>query len=135
MAVTIDPTNTTYEMAELRLDSEVIYANEFNIDIGEDGGDPKTVTNSRDPVRYARSKNTYEWGASGIEPEYYDFLIQHKLNKTLFPINALHMSPDGKYKAVGNLKYAKITEVNYSYGDDGTTIDVSGNALKFELAK
>lgn len=132
MAIKIDPTDNSYEMAEMRIDSERIYTNEFNIDIGEDGGDPKSVTNSADPIRYGRSKNTFEWGASGVEPEYYDFLVEARLKKKIFPIGVFRFGPDGDYKAVGTMTNAKIAEVNFSYGDDGVTIDISGTALSFE---
>ena len=133
MAIKIDPTDNSYQMAEMRIDSERIYANEFNMDLGEDGGDPKTVTNSANPIRYGRTTNTFEWGASSIEPEYYDFLVQAKMKKKLFPIGVFRFGPDGDYKAVGTMTNAKISEVNWSYGDDGVTIDISGSALGFEL--
>ncbi len=135
MAIKIDPTDNSYEMAEMRIDSERIYSNEFNMDLGEDGGDAKSVTNSSDPIRYGRSKNTYEWGASSIEPEFYDFLVEAKLKKKQFPIGVFCFGPDGDYKAVGTMINARISEVNFSYGDDGVTIDVSGTALGFELPR
>lgn len=135
MTIKVDPTDTSYEMGELRIDSQVIYSNEFNVDVSEDGGDPKGVTNSPDPIRYGRSRNTYEWGASGIEPEFYDFLMEAKLKKKLFPIGVFNFGPNGEYKPVSTLVNSKITEVNYSYGDDGVTLDVSGSALRIELPK
>lgn len=135
MAIKIDPTDNSYEMAEMRIDSERIYSNEFNMDLGEDGGDTKSVTNSADPIRYGRTKNTYEWGASGVEPEFYDFLVEAKLKKKIFPIGVFRFGPDGDYKAVGTMTNARISEVNFSYGDDGVTLDVSGTALGFELPR
>ena len=46
MAITVDPTNNTYDLAEMRLDGNVILSNENNVDLGEEGGDIKYVTNS-----------------------------------------------------------------------------------------
>ncbi|MDO5818722.1 MAG: hypothetical protein Q4P11_00150 [Methanobrevibacter sp.] len=135
MAIKIDPTDNSYHMAEMRIDSERIYSNELTMDFGEDGGDPKTVTNSADPIRYGRTTNSYEWGASGIEPEFFDFLMEAKLKKKLFPVGVFRFGPDGDYKSVGTMINAKISEVNWSYGDDGVTVDVSGSALGFELPR
>ena len=131
----IDPNDNSYELGELRIKDTTIYANEFNVDVGTDGGDPKSVTNKADPIRYTRSKNTYEWGASSIEPEHYKSLLKIKLARTLFPIKIYNLSPNGRYVPVGALGEAKINEVNRSYGDDGITIDISGTALRFELPK
>ena len=130
MAIKIDPTDNSYHMAEMRIDSERIYSNELTMDFGEDGGDPKTVTNSEDPIRYGRTTNSYEWGASGIEPEFFDFLMEAKLKKKLFPVGVFRFGPDGDYKSVGTMINA-----NWSYGDDGVTVDVSGSALGFELPR
>lgn len=135
MTITIDPADNSHYMAEMRLDSEVIVSNEFNVDLGEDGGDPKTVTNSMDPVRYGSSKNTVNWGASDVDPEYYKMLIEYKLKKKLFPVDVFDFGPDGDYTHTGTLKHAKITEVNKTFGDDGLSIEISGVALGFDMPK
>lgn len=129
MAITIDPEDNSHYMAEIKIGDDVIVSNEFNFDITEEGGDAKYVTNSQDAIRYGSSKNTYEWGASGVEPEFYKLLLQCKLEGKLFTVQIFDFGPDGNYEHQGTMKFAKITELNRSFGDDGVTIDVSGSAL------
>lgn len=129
MAITVDPTNNQYDMAEMRLDQETIISNECNVDFGEDGGDPKYVTNSEDPSRRSAKKNTYEWGASGVEPEYFDLLLSYKISGKTFPLYLFNFGRGGDYEHMLTLSHAKVKELNWSHGDDGMTIDVSGDAL------
>ena len=77
MAITVDPTNNTYDLAEMRLDGTTILSNENNVDLGEEGGDIKYVTNSEQGTRRSSKKDTVEWGLSGVEPEYYDLLLEY----------------------------------------------------------
>lgn len=135
MAITVDPTNNSYDLAEMRLDGETILSNENNVDLGEDGGDVKYVTNSEDGVRRAAKKNTVEWGLSGVEPEFYDLLLEYKLSGKVFPLQLYNFGKGGKLNHVLTLTHAKITELTKSHGDDGTTIDCSGNALGVEKPK
>ena len=132
MAITVDPTNNSYDLAEMRLDGETILSNENNVDLAEDGGDPKYVTNSESAVRRASKKDTIEWGISGIEPEYYDLLLEYKISGKLFPIQYYNFGKGGKYNHRLTLTHAKVKELNLSHGDDGVTIDCSGDALGVE---
>ena len=132
MAITVDPTNNQYDLAEMRLDNEVILSNENNVDLGEDGGDPKYVTNSEDAVRRNAKKNTAEWGLSGVEPEYYDLLLEYKLSGKVFPIQYFNFGKGGKPELKLTLLHARVKELTLSHGDDGPSIDCSGDALKVE---
>ena len=132
MAITVDPTNNSYDLAEMRLDGETILSNENNVDLREDGGDPKYVTNSESAVRRASKKDTIEWGISGIEPEYYDLLLDYKMSGKLFPIQYYNFGKGGKYNHRLTLIHAKVKELTMSHGDDGPTIDCSGDALGVE---
>lgn len=132
MAITVDPTNNTYDLAEMRLDGNVILSNENNVDLAEEGGDIKYVTNSEQGTRRTSKKDTAEWGLSGVEPEYYDLLLEYKLSGKLFPIQYYNFGKGGKYNHRLTLTYCKITELTMSHGDDGATIDCSGNALGVE---
>lgn len=129
MAITVDPNNNNYDLAEMRLNKETILSNENNVDLSEEGGDVKYVTNSEDPIRRSSKKNTIEWGLSGVEPEYYDLLLEYKLSGKTFPIQYYNFGKGGKYEHKLTLMHAKITELNLSHGDDGSTVDCSGNAL------
>ena len=129
MAITVDPTNNSYDLAEMRLDGTTILSNENNVDLGEDGGDPKYVTNSESAVRRNSKKDTVEWGLSGIEPEFYDLLLEYKLSGKLFPIQYFNFGKGGKYNLQLTLTHCKVKELNRSHGDDGPTIDCSGDAL------
>ena len=135
MAINIDPTNDAYDMAEMRLDGEPLYPNEFEYSVSEDGGEPKTVTNSKDPIRYGASKNTVEWSASGLQPEEYSRLMEYKLKNMLFPITVFNFGSSGQYNPVATINNARITEVSFNYGDDGETIDISGSALSLDLPR
>lgn len=135
MAITVDPTNNQYDLAEMRLDGQTILSNENNVDLSEDGGDIKYVTNSEDGIRRSSKKNTIEWGISGVEPEYYDLLLEYKISGKLFPIHYYNFGKGGKYNPRLTLLHAKITELTLSHGDDGATIDCSGNALGVELPR
>ncbi len=135
MAITVDPENNNHYMAEIKLNDDIIVSNEFNFDITEEGGDAKYATNSMEAIRYSSSKNTYEWGASGVEPEFYNLLVQYKLKSKLLTVDVFDFGPDGGYAHQGTMTYAKITEVTRSFGDDGVTIDISGTALGFNLPK
>lgn len=132
MAITVDPTNNTYDLAEMRLDGETILSNENNVDLSEEGGDPKYVTSSEDPIRRTGKKNTAEWGLSGVEPEYYELLLDYKLSGKTFPLQYYNFGKGGKYEHKLTLVHAKIKELNLSHSDDGPTIDCSGDALGVE---
>lgn len=135
MSITIDPNDNSYDMAEMRLDGEPAYPNEFEYSVTEDGGEGKTVTNSKTPIRYGSSRLNVEWSASGLQPEEYNRLMEYKLKGKLFPINVYNFGTDGDYNLVATLNNAKITEVSYNYGDDGVTIDISGSALSIDLPR
>ena len=132
MAITVDPTNNSYDLAEMRLDGTTILSNENNVDLSEDGGDPKYVTNSESAVRRSSKKDTVEWGLSGVEPEYYDLLLEYKLSGKLFPIQYYNFGKGGKYNHKLTLTHCKVKELTMSHGDDGSTIDCSGDALGVE---
>ena len=132
MAITVDPTNTDYDLAEMRLDGTTILSNENNVDLSEDGGDPKYVTNSESAVRRSSKKDTVEWGLSGVEPEFYDLLLEYKLSGKLFPIHYYNFGKGGKYNPALTLTHCKVKELTRSHGDDGVTIDCSGDALGVE---
>ena len=59
------------------------------MDLSEEGGDPKYVTSSEDPIRRTGKKNTAEWGLSGVEPEYYELLLEYKLSGKTYPLTIL----------------------------------------------
>jgi len=132
MAITVDPTDNQYDLAEMRLDQETIISNECNVDLGEDGGDVKYATNSEDPYRRGSKKNTVEWGLSDVAPEYYDLLLEYKLSGKTFPIQYYNFGKGGKYNHKITLVHAKVTELKLSHGDDGPTVECSGNALGVE---
>lgn len=132
MAITVDPTDNQYDLAEVRLDQETIISNECNLDLGEDGGDPKYATNSEDPYRRSGKKNTVEWGLSDIAPEYYDLLLEYKMSGKTFPIQYYTFGKGGKYNHRVTAVHARVKELNWSYSDDGPTIECSGDALGVE---
>lgn len=135
MAITVDPTNNSYDLAEMRLDGVTILSNENNVDLDEDGGDPKYVTNSEDAIRRKSKKNNIEWGLSGVEPEYYDILLQYKLSGKTFPIQYFNFGKGGKYNHKLTLQYAKVKSLTLTHGEDGPTIDCSGDALSVEIPR
>lgn len=132
MAISVDPTDNQYDMAEMRLDQEVIVANEGNIDVGQDGGDPKYAMNSENPYRRGRKKNTVEWGLSDIAPEYYDLLLEYKLSGKTFPLQFYNFGKGGKYNHKLTVVHATVKELKMSFGDDGYTIECSGDGLGVE---
>ena len=132
MAVTIDPTDTQYDLGELRLDKEPIICEEFEYGV-ESGGDVKNVTNSRDPIRFKGGRNEYTWSANGIDMEYHDLLVKHQLSGTIFPINIFSILENGNYNHKATLRHAKITSVTVNQSEDGFNIDISGNALGIKV--
>lgn len=132
MSIIVDPNDTSYDLGQLRFKDEAIISEDFDYSV-EGGGDVKTVTNSKDPIRYAGSKNEYSWSANGIPPEYHDFLLKMKLNGELFPIGVFNIADDGNYRQKCTLLNAKIESVSVTQDEEGNSLEVSGNALGIKL--
>lgn len=132
MAITIDPTDTQYDLGEIRLDKETIICEEFEYGVEADSN-VKNVTNSKDPIRYKGGKNSYPWSASGIDMEFHDLLLKHQLAGTLFPINVFSILDNGNYNHKATLRHAKISSVTINQSEDGFSIDISGNALAIKV--
>lgn len=132
MPIKVDPNDTSYDLGQLRFSDEAIISEDFDYSV-EGGGDTKTVTNSKDPIRYAGSKNEYSWSANGIPPEYHDFLLRAKLEGKLFPIGVFNILDDGTYRQKCTLLNAKVESVTVSQDEEGNSLEVSGNALGIKL--
>ena len=130
--ITVNPEDTSFDLAEMRLDGVTILSNENNVDLTEEGGDIKYVTNSEQGTRRSSKKDAVDWGLSGVEPEFYDLLLDYKISGKLFPINYYNFGKGGKYMPRLTLLYCKVKELTLSHGDDGPTIDCSGDALGVE---
>ena len=132
MAVTIDPTDTQYDLGEIRLDKETIICEEFEYGI-EANDDVKTVTNSKDPLRFKGGKNSYSWSANGVDMEYHDLLIKHQLARTIFPINVFSILDNGNYNHKATIRHARISSVTVNQSEDGFNIDISGVSLGIKV--
>ncbi len=131
MSVTIDPDNNIYDLAELRLDTEVVPCEDFSVTIDSED-EVKTVTNSRDPVSYKGGKNEYSFSASGVSPEYIPLLRSYQRKHKNFPTNVFNFDDDGEYKEVGTLMHCRISSMEISHEDEGTTVSIDGTALKMK---
>lgn len=134
MPIEINPDNNEYDMGVFRFEDESITSNEFEYTIGG-SNETRTSTNSTNPIGYKGSKNEFSYSASDIPMEYHDFFVRLKLEKKSFPISVFAFGEGGNYKHKGTLTYARVDEVNVKAGDEGLTLDVSGPALGFDLAK
>ena len=128
MAVTIDPDDNSYDLAELRLDNEVIICEEFEFEISTENN-TKATTNSRDPVRYAGGKNEYSWSASGIAPQYMKILRQYQQKRINFPVSIYAYGDEGEYKEVCTLLHCRVESISPSMDDEGLNIDIEGISL------
>jgi len=128
MSITVDPDSKQYDLAEIRLDSEVIVAEEFSVTI-ETSSDPKTATNSRDPVGYKGGTNEYSFDASGVSLEFLSLLQEYQVKRTSFPVGVFSFDDDGNYEELLTLLHCRITSVEPSADDEGMTLDIEGSAL------
>lgn len=130
--VNIDPNDTSYDLAELRIGDEVIVSEDFSYELESDD-DTQTATNSRDPIRYKGGGRSYSWEANGVYPEHREFLEEVWKNHTNFSVTAYTFSDtDLDYKEEVALLNARITNISPQHDDEGTTIDISGIALSMK---
>lgn len=127
MSVDVDPSNKDYELAELRFANETILCESFSADI-EISKDFKTVTNSKDPVGYTGRSREITIEASGILPEFHDFLMDAILNETLFTIATYNFEDGGEPKESDVFYNCTIEKVSISE-EDSRSLEISGKAL------
>lgn len=127
MSITVDPNDTQYDLAELRLDKEVIQCEDFSIDL-ESTEDVKTATNSHDPIGYKGGAREYSFEANGIEPVYADLLKEYWKSRKNFTTSTYTFEEDGEYNLQDTLLHCRITSVSISQ-EDGRSLDISGTAL------
>ena len=131
MSITVDPADNHYDLAELRLDTEVVICEDFNFEISSEP-ETKTATNSRDPVGYKGGKNEYSFEANGVAPEYLKMLREYQAKQKNFPAGIFNFDDDGDYREVGTLLNCRISSINWSHEDEGSGLDISGVALSFK---
>lgn len=128
MAITVDPDDTSYDLAELRLDNEVIICEDFDFEVSTENN-TKTTTNSRDPYRYAGGKNEYSWSANGIAPQYIKLLRQYQNKRTNFPVSIYAYGDEGEYREIATLLHCRIESISPAMDDEGLNVDIEGIAL------
>lgn len=131
MSITIDPNDNHYDLAELRLDTEVVVSEDFNFEISSEP-ETKTATNSRDPIGYKGGKNEYSFEANGVPPEYFPKLREYQAKRKNFPTGVFNFDDDGDYREAGTLLNCRISSISFSHEEEGSKLDVSGVALSFK---
>ena len=131
MSITVDPDDNSYDLAELRLDNEVIICEDFDFEISTENN-TKNSTNSRDPYRYAGGKNEYSGSANGIAPQYLKLCRQYQANRQNFPISVYAYGDEGEYKEVGTLLHCRISSISPKMEDEGLGFDLEFDALGFK---
>ena len=131
MAITVDPDDNSYDLAELRLENEVIICEDFDFELSTENN-VKTATNSRDPYRYAGGRNEYSGSANGISPEFLPLCRQYQKNRKNFPISVYAYGDDGDYKEVGTLLHCRVESISPSMEDEGLGFDLEFVALGFK---
>lgn len=134
MSVNIDPDSNQYDLAELRMDDETIICEDFSFDI-EAESEPKTATNSRDPIGYKSSKTEYSFEANGISPEYYNLLREYQIKKTSFTVYIFSIGDDGDYHDFATFTHCRVNTLSVKSEDEGMSIDMEGVALSMLDAK
>lgn len=128
MSVTVDPDDNSFDLAELRIDNEVIICEDFDYEVSSENN-VKTATNSRDPYRYSGGKNEYSWSANGISPEFLKLCRQYQAGRKNFPVSVYAYGDDLEYKEVGTLLHCRIESISPKMDDEGLGFDMEGVAL------
>ena len=127
LSITVNPNDKQYDLAELRLDKEVVQCEDFSIDL-ESTEDVKTATNSHDPIAYKGGAREYSFEANGIDPVYGDILKEYWKQRKNFTTSTYNFEEDGEYIEQDVLLHCRITKVSISQ-EDGRSLDISGVAL------
>ncbi|MDO5849312.1 MAG: hypothetical protein Q4P18_07240 [Methanobrevibacter sp.] len=130
MSTVINSDSKQYDLAELRLDDEVIPCEDFSIDL-ESTEDLKTATNSHDAIAYKGGKREISWEANGVFPEYYPLLKEYWKNRSNFTVSTYNFEENGEYQEADVLLHSRIEKISISQ-EDGRSLDISGKSLSIK---